>query len=565
MYSINSRRVRGIGLWAVLFFMGFTLLSISQAAAVKQVAILPFVVNAPERMDYLREGVQDMLASRLTWEDKVVVIDNTRVQKVREKISGPLNESRAIEMGKELGVDMVLWGSINILGTSVSLDINLLNITLPQAVKKFYAQAKGIDEVVTRVGELSDTINEKVFDRARTTPAAGAISEGFSPKVSELSAETALPGKAPLSLKGFTINPTSPQIIISAGGVEMAGVWRSTFLPLALVDMAFGDLDGDGKIETVLISQKRIYIYRFTQDRFQLIKEIPGGSLDNYLSVDVADIHGTGRPQIFITNYRGNALKSLTLAWSEGDYKTIAQNIPYYLRVHQLPGRGTVLLGQQKYGEQLFDTKIFILSWKESKYVPAERLKVPEGLNIFNFVLLASNQDGSQEILHLNAFNRLTVLSEKGKPKYSGRDPHGGTINLIQEPEPSSPMGLPDKEKSLTFIPSRLIVASLSNSGKKEIILNKNKGSILNFLARYRAYTSGEILSLTWDGRTLKENWKTPVIKDYIANYGIADFKNNGQKQLVVGIVQSSGVALVSEARSLLYCYDLGAGSPNPK
>lgn len=565
MCSKNSHQVRVIGLWAVLFFMGFTLLSITQAAVVKQVAILPFVINAPERMDYLREGVQDMLASRLTWEDKVVVIDNARVQQAREKISGPLDESRAIELGKLLGVDVVLWGSINVMGTGVSLDINLLNIAPRQAVKKFYAQAKRIDEVILRVDELSDTINEKVFDRARTSPALGAVTEASQPKISEPSAETAPPGKAPLSLKGFTINPVSPQIIISAGGVEMGGVWRSTYLPLVLVDMAFGDLDGDGKIETVLISKNRIYIYRFTQDRFQLIKEIPFGRTDNFLSVDVADIHGTGLPQIFVTNYRGNTLKSLTLTWSGGAYKTIAQNIPYYLRVHQLPGRGTVLLGQQRYGEQLFDSKIYILSWKEGKYTQAERLKVPEGLTVYNFVLLPPNPDGSQEILHLNAFNRLMVLTEKGKSKYSSRDPYGGTVNAIQEPESSTPMGLPDKDKTPVFVPSRLIVTSLSNSGKMEIILNKNKGSILNFLARYRAYTSGEIFSLSWDGRTLKENWKTPVINDYVSNYGIADFKNNGQKQLVVGIVQSSGVTLISEARSLIYCYDLGAGSPSLK
>ncbi len=251
----------------------------SWAGEIKQVAILPFVINAPERMDYLREGVQDMFASRLTWEDKVVVLDNAQVQKVREKISGPVDESRAIEMGKQLGADVVLWGSINVLGTSVSLDINLVNITLRQPVKKFYAQAKGIDEVIIRVGELSDMINEKVFDRARTTPAAGAIAAAPQTKSPEPSGETAPPGKGPLSLKGFTINPLSPQIIISAGGFDMAGVWRSTFLPFALVDMAFGDLDGDGKIETVLISKNRIYIYRYLQDKFQLIKEIPGGRL----------------------------------------------------------------------------------------------------------------------------------------------------------------------------------------------------------------------------------------------------------------------------------------------
>ncbi len=105
----------------------------------------------------------------------------------------------------------------------------------------------------------------------------------------------------------------------------------------------------------------------------------------------------------------------------------------------------------------------------------------------------------------------------------------------------------------------------LSTPGKKEIILNKNKGSFFNFLARYRAYTSGEIFSLSWDGRIMKENWRTPTISDYIANYGVADFKNNGQKQLVVGIVQSTGVTFISDGRSVLYCYDLGEVKPSPK
>ncbi len=230
-----------------------------------------------------------------------------------------------------------------------------------------------------------------------------------------------------------------------------------------------------------------------------------------------------------------------------------------------MPGRGLVLLGQQKYGEQLFDSKIVVLSWKDGKYISVERLKVPEGLTVFDFVFLGNDKDGSQEILHLNSSNRLMVLSEKGKAKYSSSDSYGGTVNLVQETDDLNPLKERDEEKSRAVIPSRLVVTSLSTPGKKEIILNKNKGSFLNFLSQYRAYTSGEIFSLSWDGGTMKENWRTPTISDYIANYGVADFKNNGQKQLVVGIVQSTGLTFISDGRSVLYCYDLGEVKPSPK
>jgi TolB-like protein len=487
------------GLWGLAFILAFFLTATSWAEEAKKVAILPFIINSAERMDFLREGVQDMLASRLTWEDKVLVLDSFQVQKVRENIAGLLDEPRAVEIGKQLGADVVLWGSINVLGTTVSLDINLVNIALRQPLKKFYAQAKNMDEVIIRVNELTDMINEKVFDRARKSPTSSEAA--LQPKSPEPSAETAPSGKAPISLKGFTINPLSPQIIINAGGFDMAGVWRSSILPFAVVDMAFGDLDGDGKIETVLISKNRVYIYRYLQDRFELIKEIRGGLYDNYLSVDVADIHGTGTPQIFVTNYRDNTLRSFTLSWSQGEYKTIAKNVPYYLRVHQLPGRGSVLLGQQRYGELFFDTKIVVLSWKEGRYVEVERLKVPEGLTVFDFVLLEDNPDGSQEILHVNRNNQLMIISEKGKAKYSSSDFYGGTLNyLSQKSNANNLWSGPEKDKDLVYIPARLVVTSVSNPGKKEIILNKNKGSFFNFLDRYRAFSSGEIYSISWDG-----------------------------------------------------------------
>lgn len=548
------------GFWGVTFILAFFLTATSWAEEVKEVkkvAILPFVINSAERMDFLREGVQDMLASRLTWEDHVLVLDSFQVQKAREKTTGPLDEARAVEIGKQLGADVALWGSINVLGTTVSLDINLVNIALRQPMKKFYAQAKNMDEVIIRVNELTDMINEKVFDRSRKPP---TVSEAApQPKSPEPSSETAPSGKVPLSLKEFTIKPPSSQMIIRTGGSTTPGVWRSSTLPFALIDMSFGDLDGDGKTETVLISKNRVYIYRYLQDKFELVKEIRGGLWDNYLSVDVADIHGTGTPQIFITNYRDNTLRSLTLAWSKEGYKTIADNIPYYLRVHQLPGRGTVLLGQQKFGEKFFDNKIVILSWKEGGYVAVDRLNVPDGLTIFDFVLMKDNKDGSQEILHINRNNRLMVLSEKGKPKYSSSDVYGGTLNLLRRSEDESSLIIEkNKDQDLVYIPARLVVTSISNPGEKEIILNKNKGSFFNFLARYRAFNSGEIYSFSWDGGGMKENWRTPIINDYIANYNVGDFKNNGQKQLVVGIVQSTGITLISDARSVLQSYDLG-------
>lgn len=551
--------------FSLILFCSFSLLS--WAEEVKRVALVPLVINAPERMDYLGAGIEDMLSSRLTWENKVVVLSRSQIEKVLEKTSRPMDESRALQLGKQLGVELVLWGSINVFGSNVSLDLNMIEILARQPIKKFFVQAKGMDEVVFKINEISDNINEKVFARARLAPAPAAPVGIQAIKPAEASPVAPAHEKAGRSLKDFIINPLSPQIIVNAGGFDLAGMWRSAILPFALIDLTFGDLDGDGKIEAVMIGKNRIYIGRYVQDKFEIVKEIPGDRWDNFIAVDVADIHGTGRPQIFVTNYRTDGLNSLTLAWEQGEYKKIAKNIPYYFRVHQLPGRGPVLLGQKTYGEQPFDSGIQVLSWKAGNYTSVESLTVPEGLNVYNFVFLDGFKNGAPKILYLNTNNRLNVLSDKGKREYLSSEFYGGTINHVTSRKEINPYTttIMDEQKEMEYIPARLVVDSGLTSGKKEIILNRNKGSFFNLLSRYRSYNSGEILSLSLDGGGMKENWRTQTIPDYIANYGVADFKNNGQKQLIVGVVQSEGLPYITEARSVLYCYDLGAINPPRK
>ena len=41
----------------------------------EKVAVLPFTMNAERDLSFLREGILDMLASRLFWKDKVMVIE----------------------------------------------------------------------------------------------------------------------------------------------------------------------------------------------------------------------------------------------------------------------------------------------------------------------------------------------------------------------------------------------------------------------------------------------------------------------------------------------------------
>jgi len=88
----------------------------SVAAEVNRVAIVPFKVNAEKDLSFLRDGIVDMLTSRLSVEDKVVVLCREEIAKVLKTVSPPINESKAREIGSQLGVDYVLFGSLTVFG-----------------------------------------------------------------------------------------------------------------------------------------------------------------------------------------------------------------------------------------------------------------------------------------------------------------------------------------------------------------------------------------------------------------------------------------------------------------
>jgi hypothetical protein len=543
-----------IFVWGLCFFCSLTVV---WAAEVAKVALLPLTINAPDRLDYLRQGLQDIMASRVSWEGKVLVLDKALVEKALIKVSGPIDENRALDLGKNLGADYVIFGSLTMAGVGASIDLRVVDLSKKQPVEKFFTQTKGVDEIIPRMNDLIADLNEKIFGRPQLQAAAPQLSPELQAAVGGSSGE-----KTPIALKDFTLKPLSPQIIMNAGGFDLAGIWRSTILPYALRDLAFGDLDGDGNLETVVISQNAVYIYRFKDEKFELLKEIKGGRYDNYVGVDVADINGTGRPQIFVSNFRDDGDRSLVVAWDQGNYSVIAEKIPYLIRVQQLPGRGQVLLGQQRQGDWALGGDIKVLSWKDKRYTPTETLKLPEGINIFNFIMADLNGDGSFNTIFLNEKNKLVILSDKGKVEYTSAAHYGGTVNMINAKQWTAADAISGTIMSdrvgRTYLPARLVVIPGSKPGHLEVIVNKNKDSLWNILDRFESFTSGVIYSLSWDGVDIKENWRTMTIMDYVANYGVGDFRNNRQKQLVVGVVQSRGFPFLASARSLLYCYDLG-------
>src|SRR4030042_6603440 len=76
-----------------------------------KVAILPFVINSQENLDYLREGIYDILASRITVQGRIEVIDRPIVERaLYEERPMRLDEGTATRIGTRAGADYFVLG-----------------------------------------------------------------------------------------------------------------------------------------------------------------------------------------------------------------------------------------------------------------------------------------------------------------------------------------------------------------------------------------------------------------------------------------------------------------------
>jgi TolB-like protein len=111
-------------------FLSFPSISATQTkdpGKLYKVAILPFLIHSQENIGYLREGIYDILSSRITAEGKIAVIERSIVeQALYEERPMRLDEAVATKIGMRVGADYIVLGSLTKIGDYISLDARLI-------------------------------------------------------------------------------------------------------------------------------------------------------------------------------------------------------------------------------------------------------------------------------------------------------------------------------------------------------------------------------------------------------------------------------------------------------
>ncbi len=530
----------------------------SAQSSPKRVALLPFKINAEKDMTFLQNGIFDMLTSRLSKEGEVVVIGRQEVESAVEAMGGlaAVNESSARKIGSQLNADHTLFGSLTVLGNSISIDAKMVDVTGNTPTTSFFEQSQDLGGVITKINGIAAQINTNVFDRQpqvarQAAPATQTPETDSAPKKDDTQAH---PEKL---VKGHgTEGGGSP--FITATDEEQntfQKFWRSASFKHLINGISMGDVDGDGKIETVVVTPNEVIVYRAESGKFYKAHEIEDSGSRYHIGVDVADINENGFPEIFVTSLAAtrSVIDSIVFEYDGKAFHKIVDGSSWYFRVADVPNRGKILLGQKHRVAKPFSGRIYDMIWKNSEYVPEAEIKTPREIQVMGFALGDILNDKQETAAAYRKDDRIQIIDANGKEMWRSTERYGGsTLHSLGEKERK------DQVQNPIYYPMRLLVTDANGDGESEMIVVKNHEVTGRHLEQFRKYTNAHFESMTWDGLGLQTRWRTRKITGFIRDYTLGDFDNDGKVELVAAVILSEGaVVLITEPKSTIIAYEL--------
>ena len=149
----------------LLILTPFIICTASSADELTRVLILPFQIHSEKNFSFLQNGIEDMLSSRLALEGKVVPISKKDTQEKFKEMPEPIKEKTAISLGAKHKTDYTVFGSLTIIGESISTDIWFVDIQKKKPVVICRQSGKSLDEVISHINLFTRQVNGHVFGR----------------------------------------------------------------------------------------------------------------------------------------------------------------------------------------------------------------------------------------------------------------------------------------------------------------------------------------------------------------------------------------------------------------
>ncbi len=425
-------------------------------------------------------------------------------------------------------------------------EVPLSSLTRPKNLARLRQQVKADVILLTRVRSIKN----------KTVLTYRLVSSGDSKVIQE--ARVLIPS-LPTAPSALPEHKVQTDFRPDTGPVQFIGKHEFDF---EMVDFAVGDLTGNGENEFVMIDDHRVMIYRYANQQFRKIGQLKTRkNINRFLSVDVADINGNGRDEIFVTNHWGDRLKSFVLEVVPGKkgLTRIWQDVNLYFRVLRDFDGPPLLVSQRPDFERPFRPGIHTVTYRNGKYEVDPELSLKVGISddliLYGLAVGHISSAKSRETIFLDNNYKLRVYSSGGRllassNEYFGHDPRlievgvhevvTGLSNRPEEPQPVRFKGRPQL---------------IQHSARKFLLLPKNHRTGGSVFESWVNISDASVVFFAVSKEGLEKVHETKKQTGYLAAFQVVDADNSSGKQVHAAIVSKRGGFISARTISTIYTY----------
>ena len=545
----------------------------------QKVVFSTFDVDAAGKYSYLRDGVQSMLASRMSAQDGVELLDHKVTVKELSDLRDGTKKIGDISVGVE--ADYLITGALFALKKGLNIQVAFYPLSVGTEVLHFSTVAETDALIIPKVEQLSQDIAAKVFGRDKLVSDAVDNDKELEGTSGFVTIHPEVAYKKGL-YSGSVVGVGDSAIQVSTKGVRRTGE-----VATEMIAMAVGDVDGDTRTEIVLLSERELRILQFIGRDMQEVAKTKLPRSTNVHAVNIADLDNNGKMEIYLSATEGLSVSSLIMEWDrDTGFKTIKQRIPWYLRPINHPERGLILAGQRRGLDRIEFVKkgVYQLSLKaDSSFAAGSEIVLPRSVNLFDFFYADIDGDKVMETITIDQNEKLRIYDQENGLLWVSSENYGGSKTYLGPRQGGSTErhGNADSlsvnensDRELVLVPRRVVVTDLDKNGRQDIVVVNNIAAGMSAFRKLRLFDGGSIVGLTWNGAALVETWRTGRQSGYIADFDFSfktDMETDGQggdgiARLYIGQIPHSGTLqalMPGSERSKVIVNELGFSLKN--